>query len=212
MKRILIGALALLTATVALFSNFTTRADEAKKTDDKDWVQLFNGKDLDGWVSLPQDKARWSVQDGSIVGEGPVGHLYTKRGDYENFDFKIEAMISDGGNSGQYFRTEMAPGFPPKHYEAQINATHPDPQKTGSLYGIVKITKQLHKPDEWFTQEVIADGDHIIIKVNDEVVVDTHDKKYSKGHLGIQQHNEGSVVHVRKAEIKELPPSPAEEK
>ena len=37
--------------------------------------------------------------------------------------------------------------------------------------------------------------------------MDTHDSKYSKGHLAIQQHNEGSVVHVRKAEIKELPPS-----
>ena len=179
---------------------------------DKGWVQLFNGKNLDGWIVVPGDKARWSVKDGSIVGEGPVGHLYTKRGDYQNFDFKIEAMISDGGNSGQYFRTEMAKGFPKAHYEAQINATHPDPQKTGSLYNIVKITKQLHKPNEWFTQEVIADGDHIIIKVNGKTVVDTHDSKYSKGHLAIQQHNEGSVVHVRKAEIKELPPTKAEDK
>ena len=70
----------------------------------------------------------------------------------------------------------------------------------------------MHKPDEWFTQEVIADGDHIIIKVNDETVVDTHDTKYAKGYLAIQQHNEGSVVHVRKAEIKELPASKAEER
>jgi hypothetical protein len=209
MKRLLFGALALL----ALSASGTASAEKVKPTaeDDKGWVQLFNGKDLDGWVSLPEDKARWSVKDGAIVGEGGVGHLYTERGDYENFDFKIEAMISDGGNSGQYFRTKKEPGFP-KGYEAQINSTHGDPQRTGSLYNIVKITKQLHKPDEWFTQEVIADGDHIIIKVNDETVVDTHDSKYSKGHLAIQQHNEGSVVHVRKAEIKELPPTKAEEK
>jgi 3-keto-disaccharide hydrolase len=208
MRRMIISALTLL----ALSLSFTAAADTEKpKDDDKGWVQLFNGKDLDGWVSLPEDKARWSVKDGAIVGEGGVGHLYTERGDYENFDFKIEAMISDGGNSGQYFRTKKEPGFP-KGYEAQINSTHGDPQRTGSLYNIVKITKQLHKPDEWFTQEVIADGDHIIIKVNDETVVDTHDSKYSKGHLAIQQHNEGSVVHVRKAEIKELPPTKAEVK
>ena len=208
MYRRLFSALAVLT----LAACYTTAADADKpKEDDKGWVQLFNGKDLDGWVSLPEDKARWSVKDGAIVGEGGVGHLYTERGDYQNFDFKIEAMISDGGNSGQYFRTKKEPGFP-KGYEAQINSTHGDPQRTGSLYNIVKITKQLHKPDEWFTQEVIADGDHIIIKVNGDTVVDTHDDKYSKGHLAIQQHNEGSVVHVRKAEIKELPPSKAEEK
>ncbi len=106
------------------------RAEEGRR---QGWVQLFNGKNLNGWVVHPEDKARWSVQDGSIVGEGPVGHLYTERGDYENFDFRIEAMISDGGNSGQYFRSEIAKGFPPAHYEAQIDATHADPQRTGSL-------------------------------------------------------------------------------
>ena len=206
MKRHLFAAAAAFAALPVLCAVLTpASADEPKKDDG--WVQLFNGKNLNGWVVHPEDKARWSVQDGSIVGEGPVGHLYTERGDYENFDFRIEAMISDGGNSGQYFRSEIAKGFPPAHYEAQINATHPDPQRTGSLYGIVKVLEQKHKPNEWFTQEVIADGDHIIIKVNGETVVDTHDSKYKKGHLGIQQHNEGSVVHVRKVEIKELPPT-----
>ena len=204
MIRSLLGLGVVLTAALALSA--ADEKKEAKKADDKGWVPLFNGKNLDGWMIHPEDKARWTVKDGCIVGEGPAGHLYTYRGDYENFDFKIEAKISDKGNSGQYFRTKFQKGFP-QGYEAQINATHGDPQRTGSLYGIVKVLKQLHKPDEWFTQEVIADGDHIIIKVNDEVVVDTQDKKFAKGHLAIQQHNEGSVVTIRKAEIKELPPS-----
>jgi hypothetical protein len=204
MIRSLLGLSVALTAALALSAADEKKDD--KKTDDKGWAPVFNGKNLDGWMIHPEDKARWSVKDGCIVGEGGVGHLYTYRGDYENFDFKIEAKISDKGNSGQYFRTKYQKGFPPG-YEAQINATHGDPQRTGSLYNIAKVLKQLHKPDEWFTQEVIADGDHIIIKVNDEVVVDTHDKKYAIGHLAIQQHNEGSVVTVRKAEIKELPPS-----
>jgi hypothetical protein len=206
MKRSL-PALGVLLAAVLSLSAADKKED--KKDEDKGWVPIFNGKNLDGWMIHPEDKARWSVKDNCIVGEGGVGHLYTYRGDYENFDFKIEAKISDEGNSGQYFRTKFQKGFPPG-YEAQINATHADPQRTGSLYNIVKITDQLHKPDEWFTQEVIAEGDHIIIKVNDKVVVDTHDKKYAKGHLAIQQHNEGSVVTVRKAEIKELPPSKKE--
>jgi hypothetical protein len=217
MKRRLLAAAALFAAVVlGLSATLTLAADEPKKDepkkDDDKWVQIFNGKNLNGWVVHPEDKARWSVQDGAIVGEGPVGHLYTERGDYENFRFRIEAMISDGGNSGQYFRTEIAKGFPPAHYEAQINATHADPQRTGSLYGIVKVLEQKHKPNEWFTQEVIADGDHIVIILNGETVVDTHDSKYTKGHLGIQQHNEGSVVHVRKADVIELPPTKPKDK
>jgi hypothetical protein len=54
-------------------------------------------------------------------------------------------------------------------------------------------------PDTWFTQEVIAQGNRIIIKVNDKVVTDFVDEKntYTKGYLALQQHNKGSVVQYR---------------
>src|SRR5438093_669338 len=65
-----------------------------------------------------------------------------------------------------------------------------DPQKTGSMYNFVKITEMLVPPDTWFTQEVIAKGNHIVIKVNDKVVVDFKDEKntHTRGHFAIQQH------------------------
>jgi hypothetical protein len=184
-----------------------------EKKDDKGWIQLFNGKDLTGWKTHPDDKAKWEVKDGTIVGSGGVGHLYSERDDYENFHYRVEAMINDKGNSGQYFRTQFAKGFPPG-FEAQINATHGDPVKTGSLYNYVKIFKCPHKPNEWFTQEVIADGNHIVIKVNGETTVDTviPNIKFTKGHFAIQQHDPGSVVKVRKIEYKPLPPTKSEGK
>jgi hypothetical protein len=181
-------------------------ADDAKKDDDKGWVQLFNGKDLTGWKTHPDDKAVWEVKDGVLVGTGPKGHLFSERGDYENFYYRVEAMINDHGNSGQYFRTEFGKSFP-KGYEAQINSTHGDPVRTGSLYNFVKILDQLHKPDEWFTQEVYAMGNHIIIKVNGKTTVDYVDTKntHMKGHFALQQHDPGTVVKFRKIEVKELP-------
>src|SRR3954470_13843171 len=97
------------------------------------FVALFNGKDLSGWKTHPDDKAEWKVKDGAITASGPVGHLFSERGDYENFVFRIEAKINDGGNSGQYFRTRFQKSFP-STYEAQINVTQRDPIKTGSLY------------------------------------------------------------------------------
>jgi hypothetical protein len=199
-----LSGLVFLGAFLTWFPAALTAADD-KKTDEK-WVELFNGKDLTGWKTNPDDKAKWTVEDGLIVGRGPVGHLYSDRDDYENFRYRVVAMINDKGNSGQYFRTKFAKGFPPG-YEAQINSTHGDPQRTGSLYNIAKITEQLHKPDDWFTQEVIADGDHIVIKVNDKTVVDTKDKKYTKGHFALQQHDPGTVVKFKKIEVIELPPS-----
>jgi hypothetical protein len=158
----------------------------------------------------------WRVEDGILIGSGPHSHLFTERGDFENFRFRVEAMINDHGNSGQYFRTEFGPDFP-KGYEAQINSTHGDKIRGGSLYpafGAPKedydkiiIKDRLYQPDEWFTQEVIAVGNHIVIKVNGKTTVDYVDAKntFKKGHFALQGHDPGTVVKYRKIEVIELP-------
>ena len=206
---------ALLVSVVLLAQSGPGAAEEKK--DDK-WAPLFNGEDLKGWKTHPKDKAKWDVKEGILIGSGEAGHLFSDRGDYENFRYRVEAKINDKGNSGQYFRAIYGPSFP-KGYEAQINSTHRDPVKTGSLYPAfdpelkgeardkILILKQLHKPDEWFTQEVTAIGNHIVIKVNGEKTVDFVDAKntYKKGHFALQQHDPGTVVQFRKIEVIELP-------
>jgi hypothetical protein len=178
--------------------------------DGKDgYVSLFNGKDLTGFKTHPDDQAKWEVKDGVIVGSGKVGHLYSERGDYENFHYRVEAKVNDKGNSGQYFRTQFGKGFP-KGYEAQINSTHGDKIRTGSLYfpknPELLILDQLVKPDEWFVQEVIAKGNHIQVFVNGKKTVDWKDpeNRYTKGHFAIQQHDPGSVITIKKIEVKEI--------
>ena len=215
------------------------------RADDKDgWVQLFNGKDLTGWEIHPKPSPEisditekkvdgkvvafegvvkgkriplWRVEDGVIIGGGPPSHLFTVRDDFTDFHFRVEAKINDHGNSGQYFRTKFGPGFP-TGYEVQINATHGDPIKTGSLYPdgrttLVKYKKQItvmnkapHKPDEWFTQEVIAIGPKITILVNGKKTIEWEDPeyRYKKGHFALQAHNPGSVMMFRKVEVKEI--------
>jgi hypothetical protein len=227
--------LPLLASVAALAVILTSPKDNAsgQQPTDKGWVSLFNGKDLTGWKTHPESPGKWEVKDGCIVGSGEeASHLFTERGDFENFEYRIEAKINDKGNSGQFFRAQFAKGYSPG-YEAQINSTHSDVIRTGSLYpnAALKLTKeerakmmattvvkeQLHKPDEWFTQLVIADGNHIQIFVNGKKTVDYIDEKnhLTKGHLAIQGHAamkaDGkvypTVVTVRKVEVKELPPT-----
>jgi hypothetical protein len=237
MTRLLLGLMGPLGLVLSLATPPVSADD---KKDDQGWVQLFNGKDLTGWKLHPQPSpaiteviARqkdgkaagldgklkdgqavplWRVENGVLVGSGPASHLFSERGDYENFQYRVEARINDGGNSGQYFRTQFGPGFP-KGYEAQINATHTDKIRTGSLY-FPKVKEVLvfdapHKPDEWFTQEVIADGNHIVIKVNGKTTVDWKDpdNTHAKGHFALQGHDPKTVVQFRKIEVKELPPT-----
>jgi hypothetical protein len=211
-----LAALAVGLATLAA----TSRAPaEDSKADDKGFVQLFNGKDLTGWKVFPSGTGNWKddEKEKAIVGSGKASHLFSERGDYQNFVYRMEAKINDKGNSGEYFRTKFEGGFP-SGYEAQINSTHRDPVKTGSLYP-AKLNKAdrdkiivkdiLVKPGEWFTQEVTAIGNHIVIKVNGKTTVDYKDPNntYTKGHFAIQQHDPGSSVMVRKIEVKELPAS-----
>ncbi|MBI3821115.1 MAG: DUF1080 domain-containing protein [Planctomycetes bacterium] len=214
-----IGVIVAAVAALAFLSPIHA-ADEKKPNGNASWLKLFNGKDLSGWKTHPADKAKWEVKDGAIVGSGPAGHLFSERGDFENFHLKFEVKINDKGNSGQYFRATFAKAFPPG-YEAQINSTHGDKVRTGSLYpdGRDKYTEaekkktlvfdQLVKPDTWFTQEVIAVGNHIIIKVDGKTTVDFVDEKnrHTKGHFAIQQHDPGSTVSVRRIDVQELPAS-----
>lgn len=169
------------------------------------WKPIFDGKTLDGWKANERPES-WTVKNGAIVGDGEVSHLFYMPQKCVNCEFKSEVKISDGGNSGMYFRTTFGPRFP-QGYEAQVNSSHRDPVRSGSLYNFVKILEQLVPPDTWFTQHIIADGNHIQIFVNDKKVVDFIDEKntHTAGHVAMQQHNVGSVVSYRNLMLKELP-------
>ena len=169
------------------------------------WISMFDGKTLTGWKANEHPDS-WKVVDGAITGDGPASHLFWMVRECENCEFKAEVKLNHSGNSGMYFRTAFGPGFP-KGYEAQVENSSPDPQKTGSLYNFSKVLEQLIQDDTWWTQDVIANGNHIVIKVNGKTVVDFVDEKntYQKGYLALQQHNPGSVVQFRNLMMRPLP-------
>jgi hypothetical protein len=76
-------------------------------------VQLFDGQSLRGWVTRGgryDGNARWSVEDGCIVGrQGPGGEgglLYTEKR-YTSFEFSLEVKLDYPFDSGVFLR--MAP-------------------------------------------------------------------------------------------------------
>ena len=107
-----------------------------------------------------KEGSNWEVKDGAIVGTGKASMLYSPK-TYKNFKFRAEIKINDHGNSGMYFRCPAQDGSFGKGYEAQIDSTHRDPIRTGSLYTFVHIYKQLVPPDTWFTYEVEVRGQEL---------------------------------------------------
>lgn len=171
---------------------------------DNGWISMFDGKTLEGWKANEHPDS-WTVKDGALIGDGEASHLFWMIRQCGDCEFKADVKISDGGNSGMYFRTAFGPGFP-KGYEAQVNSSHKDPVRTGSLYNFVKVYDQLVPPDTWFTQHIVARGNHIVIEVNGKKTVDHTDEKntFTTGYLALQQHNKGSVVMYKNLMMKPL--------
>lgn len=180
---------------------------------------IFDGKSLAGWKAN-ENTDSWKVVDGEIVCHGPRSHLFYVGSDgaasptFKNFHFKAEVLTKPKANSGIYFHTKYQnDGWPAQGHEAQVNNTSGDPVRTGSLYNVVKNLEAPAKDDEWFTEEVIVEGDRITIKVNGKTIVEHAEKtaeikdgrKLSSGTFALQAHDPGSEVHYRNIRVKRLP-------
>jgi hypothetical protein len=174
---------------------------------------LFNGRDLDGWVVM--HGGEWTVEDGVLVGrngrdwttnpELSGSWLRTKK-PYADFILELEYAIE--GNSGVFFRSalEKNPAF--TGYEMQILSDHgrePTRHTTGAIYEVVGASRNMSKPaGEWNRSRIEARGSRIRITLNGETVVDVEDERAASGYIGLQNHDDRSVVKFRNIRITEL--------
>ena len=196
----------------------TPKAETPKAETPKDdgWVELFNGKDLSGW-KINENPESWSVKDGAIVVNGQRSHLfYDAKEPFVNFELEAVIMTKENSNSGVYFHTQFQDGGWPKYgFEAQVNNTYKDPQKTASLYGVVKQLEAPAKDDEWFTMNIRVEGKHVVVKINGAVVTDyteaddavagtSFTRVVDKGTFALQGHDPGSTVLYKSLRVKRL--------
>lgn len=195
----------LLTLTSLIFVASATAGEKAEDG----WIKLFNGKDLKGWKISENGKFR--VENGELVVSGKRAHLFSEK-QFKDFELKAEVKTTPGSNSGIYFHTKFQEeGWPELGHEAQVNVTHRDPVKTGSLYNVEKRFKTTAKDGEWSKYHIIVKGQRIILKVNGETTVDYTEpkdvkgaRKLSQGSIAIQAHDPKSVVYYRNITIKPL--------
>ena len=184
------------------------------------WISLFDGKTLNGWKKN-QNPETFSVENGAIKVAGPISHLFydgkVSNAEFKNFEFKAMVMTKPNANSGIYFHTVFQPqGFPSKGHEIQVNNSHGDWRRTGSVYG-VKDTKETYvKDNEWYEEYIKVEGKKITIKINGQTVVEYTEpddvaeknkggRAISSGTFALQGHDPGSVVYYKDIMVKLLP-------
>jgi hypothetical protein len=188
----------LLTASLILPLTMDCLAADAPEPENG-FVSLFDGKTLDGW-KVGENANVFQVRDGMIVMEYPAAdhgpaHLFyvgsVNGHNFKNFDLRLEVMTFPGANSGIYFHTKYQEANWPKcGLECQVDNSHSDWRRTGSLYGIRNVSwgpeappsdnKQivtiLPKPpvtdNVWYTQEIVCQGGLLTVKLNGQTMVE----------------------------------------
>ena len=206
---------ALLFCVVPLIG-FTLIASRALAEEGKPgpWKVIFDGKSLDGWKANERPEG-WTIEDGVLVGRGPRTHLFYVAEDVKDFELNANAMISTGGNSGIYFHVKFhEPGWFYDGHEVQIDNTHADPMRTGSLWAVVKLHESPVKDNEWFHMNIRVQGRNVQVRLNGKLVVDYDEpagipgpRRISHGYFALQQHDPSGVARFRNVMFRRLPPA-----
>ena len=194
-------------------------AEAAKCQNSDEGKVIFDGKSLSGWKAS-ENASSWKVEDGLLVCHGPRSHLFYV-GDaqpFKNFHFKAEVKTTPGSNAGIYFHTKyQETGWPKFGYECQVNITHKDPKKSSGLYGVKDVSDPGVKDDQWYTQEIIVEGNRIVLKLDGKTMVDYVEPKNSpafskdferrlgEGTFALQAHDPDSKVFFRNISVRRLP-------
>jgi hypothetical protein len=187
-----------------------------------DWVNLLNGKNLDGWEVIGQGS--WNVwSDGTLAGEVDVTKptedqcwLYTKK-EYGEYDLHVEFWLNRGGNSGLSIRDssraryaqgrERDPNRTPSHigYEIQI-ANDGDEYGTGSVYLFDKAKPGFQRDFDWNSLDIEVRNSMIRVKLNGHPVAQSagDPKRQKTGPIGLQLHDFKDVALFRNIRIREI--------
>jgi hypothetical protein len=174
------------------------------------WEQLFNGKDLTGWVKVGQEQ--WTVEDGAIYGAGVTkeyGYLRTEK-KYVDFELTLRFKCEADGNSGVFFHADFPPNSVDISQGLQFEIDRVLNHHTGGIYGdgrnwVVWPAPELEtviRPNDWNELRVKVVGRRYISYLNGTLMVDFTDPspKSFDGYIALQLHS-GGLGRMRFADI-----------
>jgi hypothetical protein len=205
----------------------------AASQDKNDYVPMFNGKDLTGWVNVNCDPSTFFVRDNMIITTGkPTGFLRTEK-QYENFIMEFEWMHQDkvnSANSGLFVWGDPIPAVGTGYtrgIEVQVlvnNTKEGSHTSHGDIFSIwgADCTPDRPHPNpknkrclpseyrckgggEWNHYKVTANDGVIKLEVNGKEVSGVSKCTPRKGYLALE--SEGAECWFKNLKIKELPTS-----
>ena len=186
----------LLLSAISLFAQ-----SSRPKLPGEDWVPLFNGKDLDNWIKIGNEK--WDVEDRTIHGLATTkayGYLQTAK-NYTDFHMSLRFKCEGDGNSGVFFHVAFKPGTPEVVQGPQFEIDCTIGQHTGGVYDVGRgwivwpspQNETVVRQDEWNEYLLMVEGNHYVSRLNGVTMVDYTDPKPkgTDGGIALQLHSGG---------------------
>jgi hypothetical protein len=181
------------------------------------FVSLMDGKTFNGWKLAEENPGTWKIEDGAFVAAGERCHLFYE-GDgkpFKNFHLKVEVMTEPNSNGGIYFHTKyQARDWPRGGFECQVNNTHSDWKKTGSLYDVVNQAVSPSQDKKWWIQEIIVQGNNVRVVIDGKRIFEYNEppgaqkgafeRKLGEGTFALQAHDPKSVIRYKNIRVKRL--------
>ena len=168
------------------------------------WVNLFDGKSLNGWHGFNKtgEVKNWTIEDGALVclgaAKGDTGGDLVSNKEYENFELSWDWKISEGGNSGVMYHVIEDPKYKGPYetgpeYQMIDDIRFPGKleewQKTGADYAmnLTNDKKKLKSVGGWNTSKILFNNGHVEHWLNGEKIVefqawsDTWNKEKNEG-------------------------------
>lgn len=151
---------------------------------------LFNGENLDGWVTRGGDPVErgWVVEDGTIHRASGGGDIYTE-GRWRDFDLRFEWKVAEGANSGVKYRVaDYGGSYLGPEYQILDDERHPNGSReqtsAAAMYDLLGCNdrKKLKPVGQWNSGRIVCDGHRIEHWVNGEKVleVDTSTQRWEQ--------------------------------
>ncbi len=207
----------LILSSLAITLSSLCHGQEITEWSETGWVDLFNGKDLNGW----QTTGNWIVEDGVVTlypREGETGwkrydaYLTTKQ-QYSNFVLSVDFKFEPTGNSGVFLRVGDLKDHVTSGFEIQILDTH-ELEKPGhhDCGGIIRtsapFTNAVKPAGEWNRYQIVLKDSTLVVFLNGELIQaldlarSAIKNRPMAGYISFQ--DEAKVVSYRNIRIKEL--------
>jgi len=176
--------------------------NQASLLSEPNWAVLFAGNDLSSFNEVGD--AEWNIVDDYVEARDFIQVFLVTKGHYTDFLLQAEFWPSPGANSGIFIRNDNADAINATDgYELNIADTNENVNnRTGSIVNHMAPMATVETDGKWNTYEIMAQGNHIVARVNGTVTADMENDEHPSGPIAFQ--NNGGTIRFRNIRIRPL--------